>query len=338
MVQVVSCTPSANRLRSCDPPRFHGVPERQAPGAVLCAATAALMIAIVGGCAAPRTILANTTEREVPVGHAFVSLGPGAPAIQSVVERPYQNATRQTVLLATRGNTPGENSLRVDVIGVTNSDINHEATLPDAPLKEADLISEAQDALPTVPLRTSLTYLQNRYGPFGYAVGRSTQGDECIYAWQRLATPDRDLSLINSRDTLSLRLRLCEPNTSEAKLVATMMKLNVSVALSDGAWIAEPKQLSPEVGSPGVVLGPPEVLAAADSDAKQPAHRERLHVAKLSKRKINGPSVVPSTQISPPPDAVVVPPPPLVSAASPTAPAPIVSAPEGLKTPPGAKP
>ncbi len=294
-------------------------------GSWTAAAAVALPMAILGGCAAPRTIVANTIERQVPVDQAFVSLGPGAPAVLSIVERPYENATRQSVRFATRGNTPGENSLRVDVVGVTNSGINGE-TLPDVPLEEPKLISEAEEALPNVPLRTSLTYLQNRYGPFGYAVGRSAEAEDCIYAWQRVATPDRDVSVVNSRNTLSLRLRLCDPHTGEARLVATMMGLNVNVGLSGGAWTPEPKELSSQVGSPGTVVGPPEILAAVNPIAEQPAHPPTHHIVKLSNSDIaEPPAVAPSS------DSVIVPPPPTTQGA-------VVPPPEGGKTTPGAKP
>ena len=294
----------------------------------------ALLAAIVGGCAAPRSILADTTVRQVSVDQAFVSLGPGAPLVQSVVERPYANATRQTVALATRGTTPGENSLRVDVIGVTNSSVNHEARLPDPPLDAADLMSEAESALPAVPLRTSLTYVQNRYGPFGYAVGKSREGDECIYAWQRIATPDQDISVVNSRNTLSLRLRMCEPEKSEAQLVSAMMGLNVNVGLSGGTWTAAPKQLSPDIGATGVVVGPPEVLAAADPAAEQPVQRRARRVVRASRRSSVGVAVAAPAQSAPPPGSPVVPP-PLVSPASP---APIVPPPQAAKPSPEVKP
>ncbi len=300
------------------------------------AAGIALLMAIVGGCAAPRTIVANESERQVSVDQAFVSLGPSAPPVLSIVEQPYENATRQTVRLATRGNTRGENTLRVDVIGIKNPGISRDATLPDAPLEAAQLSSEAEDALPGVPLRTSLTYLQNRSGPFGYAVGKSAQGDECIYAWQRVATPDRDLSVVNSRNTLSVRLRLCEPHTSEAALVATMMGLNVNVGLSGGAWTREPKQLSPQVGSPGAIVAPPEVLAAVSPVAEQPAHPPRRHVVRSSKRDVVALPIVAPSQNLPPSDSVIVPAP----AASPisTRQGPVVPAPGGAKTPAEAKP
>jgi hypothetical protein len=293
----------------------------------------ALLVAIIDGCAGPRTIVANESERQVSVDQAFVSLGPSAPPVLSIVEHPYENATRQTLHLATRGATPGENTLRVDVIGIKNPGISRDATLPDAPLEAAQLGSEAEDALPGVPLRTSLTYVQNRSGPFGYAVGKSAQGDECIYAWQRVATPDRDLNVVNSRNTLSVRLRLCEPNTSEAALIASMMGLNVNVGLSGGLWTPEPKQFSSAIGSSGTAIGPPQILAAASPDAEQAARSPRRRAVKPRRGEmVEAPIAIP-TQNPLTSDTVLVPPP----LAGPAAQGPVVPIPEGAKTP-GAKP
>jgi hypothetical protein len=299
----------------------------------------ALLVAIIDGCAAPRTIVVNESERQVSVDQAFVSLGPNAPPALSIVEYPYENATRQTVRLATRGNTPGENSLRIDIIGIKNSGISRDATLPDAPLEAAQLGLDAEEALPGIPLRTSLVYLQNRFGPFGYAVGKSAQGDECIYAWQRVATPDRDINPVNSRNTLSLRLRLCEPHTSEAGLIANMMGLSVNVGVSGGlAWTPEPKQFSSDIGSSGATIGPPQILAAVSPYAEQTARHSRRHAVKprgeIVEAPIAGPTQNPLTG-----DAVLVPPPGAASAAptAPTAQGPVVPVPEGTKAP-GSKP
>jgi Cellulose biosynthesis protein BcsN len=297
------------------------------------AAGVALLMAIVDGCAVPRTIVANESERQVSVDQAFVSLGSSAPPVLSIVEHPYENATRQTLRLATRGATPGENILRVDVIGIKNPSISRDATLPDAPLEAPQLSSEAEEALPGVPLRTSLTYLQNRSGPFGYAVGKSVQGDECIYAWQRVATPDRDLNIVNSRNTLSVRLRLCEPHTSEAALIASMMGLNVNVGLSGGLWTPEPRQFSSEIGASGTPIGPPQILAAASADAEQAARPPRRRAVKPMR---GGEIVEVPTQNPLTSEGVLVPPPP-AGPASPATQGPVVPTPEAAKIP-GAKP
>ena len=297
----------------------------------------ALLVAIIDGCAAPRTIVANESERQVSVDQAFVSLGPSAPPVLSIVEHPYENATRQTLRLATRGATPGENTLRVDVIGIKNPAISRDATLPDAPLEAAQLALEAQDALPGVPLRTSLTYLQNRSGPFGYAVGKSAQGDECIYAWQRVATPDRDLNVVNSRNTLSVRLRLCEPHTGEAALIASMMGLNVNVGLSGGLWTPEPKQFFSEIGSPGTEIGPPQILAAVGPKSEQDARPRKRRAVKPRRGEVVEAPIAAPIQNPLAGVTVLVPPPLAGPAPSSATQGPVVPTPEGARAA-GAKP
>jgi Cellulose biosynthesis protein BcsN len=296
----------------------------------------ALLMVIVNGCAAPRTIVTSESEKQISVDQAFVSLGPGAPPVLAIVEHPYDNATRQTLHLATRGATPGENTLRVDIIGIKNPRISREAALPDAPLEASQLSSEAEDALPGVPLRTSLTYLQNRSGPFGYAVGKSAQGDECIYAWQRVATPDSDINVVNSRNTLSVRLRLCEPNTSEAALIANMMGLSVNVGLSGGSWTPEPKQFSSEIGSSGTTIGPPQILAALSPDVDQATRPRRQRPVKPRRGEIVEAPIAAPTPNPLTSDTVLIPSPP-AGTASPTAQGLVVPIPEGAKAP-GAKP
>jgi Cellulose biosynthesis protein BcsN len=271
--------------------------------------TAALLM---GGCAGQRTIVGNWGGAQaLAPDQAFVSLGPGSPAVLSVIETDYANATRQRIVLASRGRTPGENQLRVDVFGVKNDNVGPDTSLPDLPPAEAELSAEAQETLPGVPLRMSLNYLQNRYGPFGYLVGKTAQGDTCIYAWQRLATPDWKLSPINSRNAISIRLRLCDPSVSEAALAATMMNLSVNVALSSGSWTGEPNELSANIGAVGAPIAPPSIAVAAANPfppSSPPAVR-RYRVKRAPPRERAPPAtsfVQPST-----PAGVIVPPPPL---------------------------
>ncbi len=274
----------------------------------------------------------------VPTDRAFVSLGPGAPGVLSIVESRYRNATRQTIALVTRGKTPGENQLRVDIYGMTNAGMPLEATLPDRPLNDVELYSEAQEALPNVSLHMSLNYMQNRLGPFGYAVGRSTQGDTCIYAWQRVATPDQNLSLFNSRVTLSVRLRLCDPRASEAQLAAMMMNLSVNVNLSRAAPTPEPTALS-DVGVAGVPMAPASIMTSAADPlpAAAPSRSAPRRPRHVSRRRQPPPSpqVAPAIQPSDAPGAV--PPPPVSSNTIPAAAgaaAAVPPQPAGIPSPP----
>jgi hypothetical protein len=256
------------------------------------------------GCAAQRAV-EDSNARVVSPTLAFVSLGPGAPADLSVIESPYANATRQTIALATHGRTPGENQLRIDVFGLTNPNVAPDSTLPDRPLNEADLMSEAQDALPDAPLRISTNYMQNRYGPFGYAVGRSAHGDTCVYAWQRLETPEQKLNIVNSRNTISIRIRICDPKAGEATLASLMMNLSVNVRLSGGSWTPDPKELSPAIGAAGAPMAPSQLIAAAVNPFPPASAKAPRAKRAIASEPASAPIVAPS------PTGVLVPPPPL---------------------------
>jgi hypothetical protein len=314
---------------------MEGAPRGKAASAVI-----VMMALMASGCAAQRTIVENSSARAVPTDHAFVSLGPGGPAVLSVIQSDYANATRQTIALATRGGTPGENQLRVDVFGMKNDNVALDSSLPDLPLKEAELAAEAQDALPDVPLRVSNNYLQNRYGPFGYSVGKTAQGDTCVYGWQRLATPDRKISLINSRNALSIRLRLCDSAASEAALAATMMNLSVNVALSSGSWTPEPRELSADVGAANAPIAPPQIAAAAANPLPpSPAHSPPALRARHARRAPLPERAPPAVSVVQPPalTGVVVPPPPLAALDAP-APARPASSPAQIGVPPPPEP
>ena len=290
-------------------------------------ASAVLLVAALatGGCAAQRTIVEArpSAARSLTTDRAFVTLGQGAPTALSVIESDYSNATRQTIALTTRGRTPGENQLQVDVFGLKNDNVAHDSSLPDSPLKASELAAEAQEALPEVPLRLSTSYLQNQYGPFGYLVGKTAQGDTCMYAWQRLATPDSKLSLINSRNAIAIRARLCDPVANEAALAATMMNLSINVALSSGSWMPDANQLSADIGASNAPIAPPQIVAAAanrfpQSPAAPPRGAKRV---KRAPAPVRAPSAAPASLESAN-SGVVVPPPPLDSPNAPPIPSP----------------
>jgi Cellulose biosynthesis protein BcsN len=251
---------------------------------------------------------------------AFASLGPGTPAVLSIIQTEYANATRQAIALATRGTTPGQNVLRVDIFSISNDNAGRENTLSNRPLSDETLTSEAQEALPNVALHRSLTYVQNQYGPFGYAVGRAPQGEMCIYAWQRTATSDVDTSLFNRRATVSVRLRLCQPNATETSLVAAMMGLHINASLSSGSWTQRPNELSPNLGAPGVPMGPSATAAAPDENptaVRRAAPRRRVPRA-AAPPATAAPEPAPAAQ----PDAgSAIPPPPPAGTVTPGAPA-----------------
>ncbi|WP_181160942.1 cellulose biosynthesis protein BcsN [Labrys okinawensis] len=281
---------------------------------------------LLWGCSTPRSVVSDTSSvTVVPPEAAFASLGPGAPPVISIVQTTYANATRQAIALATDGAAPGQNELRVDVLGISNSIAGVEDRLADRPLNEEQLAGEAQTALPGVPMRRSLTYVQNQYGPFGYALGRAARGELCIYAWQRIATPDLDVSLFNRRATVSIRLRLCRPNATETNLVAAMMGLNVNASLSSGSWSQAPRPLSPDIGAAGAPIGPSPLSAAPPPAAPAAAVPRRKRAPVRA-----GVFASPPPVMAPAATGVAIPPPPAVQAGAGSAavpPPPVIPAP-----------
>ena len=201
------------------------------------------IVCTLSGCDAPRSIVPELRRASRHAGSCLCFAGARLPG--GVVGRTEILRQRNTTEHFTRnsGEDTGQNELRIDIYGTNNTNVGRETTLDDKPLRESDLFPEAQEALPGVPLRLSLNYVQNKYGPFGYALGTSPQGDNCVYAWQRIATSEIDISLFNRRATISIRLRLCEPHATEAALIAPMMNLDINASLSSGSWTPEPKQL-----------------------------------------------------------------------------------------------
>jgi hypothetical protein len=283
--------------------------------------------------------VSNSAVTSVSASEAFVSLGAGTPAVLSIVQTAYANATRQTIALATSGPAPGQNELRVDIFSTTNNTAGVESTLADRSLNEEQITSEAQAALPGLALRRSLSYVQNQYGPFGYALAQAGAGELCMYAWQRIATPDLDVSLFNRRATMSIRLRLCQPGASETNLVAAMMGLHINASLSSGSWSKEPQQLSPDIGAAGVPMGPPAsslYTPSADGAAPAPRRRPVRRTARPAPPpQETQPTAAPETAA--PPSGVVIPPPPVGgSTAAPSQlvpPPPLVPAPSGGASP-----
>ncbi len=272
---------------------------------------ALVFVAFTGlcGCAPAPLVVPASTVGTVPPNLALASLGPGSPPVLLVLQKSYANATRQDIILSTAGKTPGENTLRVDVYGTSSDSVSPETILTDRPLSDTDVIAEFADALPGVPLQRSQADVQNTYGPFGYVTGKSAEGDACIYAWQRIATPDRDISLFNRRVAMSIRLRYCQTDASEAALVAPMMRLQIKVSPSGGNWAAEPPYLSPGLGTPGASFRPS--LIQTKIEAKPAPSKPRR-----APRHVAAPARPAAAPVAPPPPASgpIVPPPPDVGA------------------------
>jgi hypothetical protein len=194
------------------------------------------LISLLAGCASggPPEILVST--RTVDASQAFALPPPGGPAIVSVIERPYNNAVQQEILLATSARTPGQNVLRVQFFGPVRANLAGGEKLRDSQLGTTDISRELRGTLPGVSMQRSPNYVQNRYGPFGYAMGRSRSGDTCIYAWQRIRPGESKSRWLTGRGSIQVRLRLCDSSLTEQQLLAFMYAYSVNAAFNDYSW------------------------------------------------------------------------------------------------------
>jgi hypothetical protein len=108
--------------------------------------------------------------------------------------------------------------------------------LGNRPLAISNIAAEMREAFPGVAMSRSALFVQNEYGPFGYAVGRASSGDTCVYAWQRIAGTPRPPLLFRSNGALELRLRLCEAGASEPQLLSVMYGVRIRAFFPGVAW------------------------------------------------------------------------------------------------------
>lgn len=270
------------------------------------------MASLLAACASTRELPPQEARIVAPVD-AMIVPPPGGPAIVNVVSRTFPNAVQQDINLATNARTAGENKISIIRFvdeGVDGSD----AALRDIPFTQVNLTEEALEAWPDTGMAVSPYYVQNDYGPFGYAIGRPANGDTCIYAWQRIA-PSLKPSGALDRGAITVRLQLCKQRATEQELLEVMyrLRLNSSVHAPRPAPAAIGRIAAPirPVGAQGFA----EVIEVAE-----PVSQPRA-TARPAPAPAPAPAVVP-VATTPPPGAPIVPSPGGSTGSGPTVPAP----------------
>ena len=206
----------------------------------LCVLKTALPIALLStlaACGAPRDgIRLTESATTVPAEEAMVLPPPGGPAVVSVVSRKFTNADQQDVLLFTSAATPGQNFLRIKMFGPVGIERDGGKSLGYASVRESVIAGEIREAVPGVAMRRSGLFLQNDYGPFGYAFGHGRQNDSCLYAWQQIRSNEQDRSGFQNGGTIQVRLRLCEEGAGEEKLLSVMYGYTIRAGISKPGW------------------------------------------------------------------------------------------------------
>lgn len=110
--------------------------------------------------------------------------------------------------------------LRVQLFGPVDRKAAGQTELRAGFLPPSNIGTEMRQLFPGVRMARSPYYVQNRYGPFGYAVGRSSSGDTCLYAWQRLTSTGP------GREPLAVELQLQLPFLHEDELFLRRMDVD----------------------------------------------------------------------------------------------------------------
>lgn len=190
----------------------------------LCLALAGLLSACATSDQAPVSEARVTSPTD-----ALIIPPPGGPAIVSVVSTTFANARVQDIYLATNARSTGENKISVTQFLGRGGD-GSDSRLRDIPFTEVNLTEAALAAWPGSGMAVSPYFVQNNYGPFGYAIGKPANGDTCIYAWQRIEPTLKPSGAVD-RGTISVRLQLCRRGMTEAQLLEIMYQLRLNIAV-----------------------------------------------------------------------------------------------------------
>ena len=197
-------------------------------GLVRNALIASLCACLLAGCATTTEQPAQEAQITRPSA-AFILPPPGGPAIVTVVETRFPNAIRQDISLATEARSVGENKISIIRFTGRGGD-GSDTALKDIPFTQVNLTEEALAAWPNSGMAVSPYYVQNAYGPFGYAIAKPPNGDSCLYAWQRIEPALKPSGAVD-RGAIIIRLQLCRRGVSEETLLSTMYNLRLNVAV-----------------------------------------------------------------------------------------------------------
>lgn len=246
---------------------------------------AALALAAFAAGCSPTTnqIGSAAVDQEVELRDSFLLPGAGGPALVAVTQRGFSNGVEQTIALAGNSSVPGQNGARVRVFGALKGRIATQTAMPDEfiPLRTID--RDIRAAMPGVAMQKAPFYVQNRYGPFGYSVGRRGR-DLCLYGWQVIKERPRAFA---SRGSIDVRVRVCETNASESRLLAFMYGYTLNVFVDADGWnpYGDPAGPDEGLGQPGGDIYPSSagqvqtVLEPAAPPVQQPTRRVPVRAA-----------------------------------------------------------
>ncbi|MEJ5081571.1 cellulose biosynthesis protein BcsN [Ochrobactrum sp. MYb379] len=217
----------------------------------------ALMAPLLASCTSTGTASISNGKRVVTPEDAFVL--PANYSVVGVVEDRARNGVTQKITLSTNSRLAGENYFYVQFLGPT--DARTENTISYAAITDGRIARELRTEMAGIAMSRSPFYVQNNYGSFSYATGKAPGGDNCIYAWQQIQSPDHNQNFFQNRGRINLRLRLCETGADVDKLLSAMYGFTINTTNQANSWnpYGEPASPSPNLGRPGNPVFPPAV-------------------------------------------------------------------------------
>ena len=200
---------------------------------------------------------------------AMVMPAPGAFAIIGVVQKRFSNATQQEIFLTTNSSVPGENVVQVRFFGTKSPTRYGDNTLAYQAISESRIGSELRGTLPGVTMVRSPFITQNSYGVFGYAVGRPSANELCLFAWQQLRAPDNRSA--EGTGAIQIRVRLCQQGATEKSLLDFMYGFTIAATVDAPGWnpYGTPPPVDDRLGKSGNPIYTPADAAVLPVTAPQ---------------------------------------------------------------------
>ncbi len=219
----------------------------------------ALLAGLVAGCQSSGNVKRPNISEAVPAEQALALPPPGGPSIVSVVEHKRGNGTEQMISLYTSSSVSGQNFLKVQFLGASGAN-SGTGNASYRMINEDGIIREAFAAVPSVQMTRSTTFLQNSYGPFGYASGQSGSGDTCIYGWQQIRSSRSAHTQARNFGMIQVRLRLCDARATERQLLGIMYGYTLVGTLDGEIWnpFGHQQGADPTLGRPSNPIYPDE--------------------------------------------------------------------------------
>lgn len=191
---------------------------------------------VLSGCNNPGGIRPSGAPKMLPPEEALIFPPPGGPEVINVINRTYSNAVQQEVILRSDARTPGQNYLKIELFGPQRAEDTGKDGLSSSSLRASSISREIRSAFPGAQLATSAEYLQNAYGAFSYASGRGAGDDSCIYAWQRIRSPEDMRQGFQNLGRINVTLRLCQSGVTTRDLLTVMYNYTITGSYDAAGW------------------------------------------------------------------------------------------------------